>query len=106
MPAVFEPPQRTLDVAPVDGALAGERWDARPAHAGVVGDDGVDLLALLRRHAAGDWGDGDAGDRRLNTQALYSGGRLLSVYETAAGTLWIITEADRSATTLLRPDDD
>ena len=70
-----------------------------------LADEGVDLLALLRRHAAGDWGDGDAGDRRLNTQALDSGGRLLSVYETAAGTLWIITEADRSATTLLRPDD-
>jgi len=68
--------------------------------------------ALLRRHAAGDWGDLDPHDRAANTQALRDGSRLLSAYHLAAGvTLWIITEAaddddgHRPATTLLLPQE-
>ena len=70
-----------------------------------LADAGVDLLAHLARHEAGDWGNVDAHDAAANAEALDLGGRLVSSYETAAGTLWIITEADRTATTLLRPDD-
>jgi hypothetical protein len=55
-------------------------------------------------HANGDWGEVDAYDARENELSLQRGFRLLSSYTTAAGDrLWIITEADRSATTLLLP---
>ncbi len=61
--------------------------------------------ALLRRHASGDWGDLDAHDRRENARALKSGARIFSAYETPAGRLWVITEADRSSTCILLPDE-
>jgi hypothetical protein len=65
-----------------------------------------DILAALRRHAAGDWGNVDPDDRAANDLALATGGRLLSVYESAEETtFWVITEADRSVTTVLLPDD-
>lgn len=65
-----------------------------------------DIVAALRRHAAGDWGDVDADDRAANDDALRAGERLLSVYRVANGTtFWVITEADRSVTTVLLPDD-
>jgi hypothetical protein len=61
----------------------------------------------LRRHLGGDWGDLDEGDRRQNDAALASGGvRLFSSYQVDRGLqLWIITESDRSVTTLLLPDE-
>lgn len=65
-----------------------------------------DLRGYLRRHAAGDWGVVDADDRRANEQALVHGRRLLSAYLLPDGTrIWIITEADRSATTILLPEE-
>jgi hypothetical protein len=61
---------------------------------------------FLAKHACGDWGDLDAHDSAENDFSLDHGFRLLSSYTTAAGDkLWIITEADRSATTLLLPDE-
>ena len=57
---------------------------------------------FLARHVAGDWGELDREDIRENEDSLAHGFRLLSSYTTTAGEkLWIITEADRSATTLL-----
>lgn len=65
-----------------------------------------DVQQALRRHLAGDWGDCDPEDAAANETALVHGERLLSVYHTAAAVkFWIITEADRSATTVLMPDD-
>ena len=62
-------------------------------------DDGG---ALLDRHVRGDWGHVDAHDGAANDAALVSGERVLSAYTLRTGvTLWIITEADRSCTTLL-----
>ena len=62
------------------------------------------LETFLVRHARGDWGDLCADDRRENARALREGGRLMSTYTLKSGqTLWIITEADRSVTTLLLP---
>ena len=62
--------------------------------------------AFLARHVSGDWGDVDAHDHQANDAALRDGDRLLSAYTTSAGVrLWVITEADRSATTLLLPDE-
>ena len=64
-----------------------------------------DPLHLLARHASGDWGELDAYDRRENELALEHGRRLLSSYPVGEGRVWIITEADRSYTTLLLPEE-
>lgn len=66
----------------------------------------ADVQTALRRHLAGDWGDCDPEDAVANEDALRHGDRLLSVYQTASGMKFlIITEADRSATTVLLPED-
>ena len=61
----------------------------------------------LRRHFRGDWGDLDESDRRLNDAALQSGeDRLFSSYQVTPDLkLWLITEWDRSVTTLLFPSE-
>ncbi len=69
-------------------------------------ETGESPLIFLARHAAGDWGDLEAEDLQANEDALRHGSRLLSAYHTANDTkLWIITEADRSVTTLLLPEE-
>jgi len=66
--------------------------------------DPEDILNAMRRHARGDWGDCCKGDREANDLALKDGSRIFSVYRDRYGTkVWIITEADRSATTVLLP---
>jgi hypothetical protein len=61
---------------------------------------------FLRRHWRGDWGEVDAHDRQENDLSLAEGYRLLSVYTLKDGTrIWVITEADRSATTILLPEE-
>jgi hypothetical protein len=61
---------------------------------------------FLTRHAGCDWGDLTHEDQKENEYALKHGLRLLSSYRTNAGEkLWIITESDRSATTVLLPDE-
>ncbi len=65
-----------------------------------------DVIAALARHAQGDWGEVDAEDWQENERSLREGWRLFSVYKTATGTpFWVITEADRSVTTVLLPSD-
>jgi len=65
-----------------------------------------DVKSCLDRHARGDWGDLGEADRRQNEIALAQEMRLFSAYNDRSGTrFWIITEADRSATTILLPDD-
>ena len=60
----------------------------------------------LRRHAGGDWGDGGPHDWQANESALADEARLFSVYHDRQGVkFWIITEADRSATTVLLPEE-
>ena len=60
----------------------------------------------LARHAKGDWGDLCDEDRKENELSLKAGYRLLSAYESGdLPKIWIITEADRSATTILFPDE-
>ena len=60
---------------------------------------------LIARHIQGDWGDLGDEDTATNDEALASGGRLLSSYDTPGGKVWIITEWDRSVTTLLLPSE-
>lgn len=65
-----------------------------------------DILVGIQRHQAGDWGELTAPDWEANDRALTQGGRILSAYNAANGTkFWIITEADRSTTTVLLPED-
>ena len=61
---------------------------------------------FLKRHVTGDWGELDEEDRRANEESIVHGFRLLSAYTLSNGTrIWIITEADRSSTTLLLPSE-
>lgn len=67
---------------------------------------GQSPFEFLCRHQRGDWGDVCEEDRRENELSLRKGFRLLSVYRTKAGVkLYIITEHDRSATTILLPSE-
>ena len=65
----------------------------------------LDLFTLLSRHAIGDWGDLCEEDVQANQAALNEGDRLLSSYTVNKTKIWIITEADRSVTTVLLPSD-
>ena len=79
----------------------------------MVEEDGAigTVLDCLQRHASGDWGDLCEEDRRMNDEAIEAergGGdtdRLFSAYETGIGKLYVITEWDRSSTTVLTPED-
>ena len=63
------------------------------------------VLQCIRRHASGDWGNlGDA-DKKENEFSLKNDLRLLSSYEQGDYKIWIISEADRSATTILFPEE-
>ena len=65
-----------------------------------------DVQTAVARHGAGDWGEVCPEDRQENELSLHKGFRLLSVYQSKAGEkFWVITEADRSVTTILLPED-
>jgi len=65
-----------------------------------------DILLAIQRHQAGDWGDVDEHDWQENELSLEQGFRLFSVYHAGSGVkFWLITEADRSVTTVLMPED-
>ena len=70
-----------------------------------LAQQGIDLPAYLQRHLKGDWGELCPEDKAENNLSLRCGYRLLSAYETPLGKLWVITEADRSATTFLLPEE-
>jgi len=79
---------------------------ATPSAISALEESGEVPHLYLRRHVTGDWGELDDEDKAANTLALVTGERLLSSYSTSRGAkLWIITEADRSSTCLLLPDD-
>ena len=103
-PATPETRTRTVrlplgHVVATPGAL-----DAARAH-------GLDVVGLLHRHRDGDWGAVSDHDAQANDHAVEHGARVLSAYDLpssegrAGGRLWIITEADRSATTVLLPSE-
>ena len=82
------------------------RLVATPGALDALQQAGQSGYELLRRHASGDWGEVGAEDARENELSVREGFRILSSYQVAAGvTVWIITEADRSATTLLLPSE-
>ena len=90
-------------------ALASAR-DFRKPYSVQRANEAEDRMSLVfpyvRRHAWGDWGDVSADDAHANERALQDGSRVFSAYALATGArLWIITEADRSSTTVLLPDE-
>ncbi len=65
-----------------------------------------EIMDALKRHHARDWGILCDADKKANEEGLKYGARLLSKYESQSGvTFWIITEADRSATSILLPEE-
>ena len=93
---------------------------ATPGALELLQDSGFSAAALISRHAHGDWGDLCDEDRSENEFAVTRRLRILSCYRlvdaarlagtptdkrSSLPTVWIITEADRSVTTLLRPDE-
>jgi hypothetical protein len=78
---------------------------ATPGALNLLGKSGGRPFDYLVRHATGDWGELCTFDRRQNEIALRDGYRVFSAYETTAGRVWIITEADRSVTTILLPEE-
>ncbi|MGH3145318.1 MAG: hypothetical protein ACRDTR_05900 [Rubrobacter sp.] len=83
--------------------LALGRVLATPGALKLLMETGGHPFELLARHATGDWGELCAFDRRQNEIALRDGHRILSSYPVGKQRVWIITEADRSVTTILLP---
>jgi hypothetical protein len=79
---------------------------ATPSALEALATSGQTPQGFLDRHVRGDWGEIDAEDQQANQDALLHGERLLSAYRTSSGVrLWVITEADRSVTTILLPEE-
>ncbi len=79
---------------------------ATPGALRALEEAGQSAEEFLARHAVGDWGEAGPGDQQENELSLREGYRVMSAYTLATGaTIWVITEADRSATTVLLPDE-
>lgn len=87
------------------GHLPLGRVVATPGALKALSDAGEHPFSYLARHANGDWGELCETDRRENELSLRHGWRVLSSYEMGEGRVWIITEADRSVTTILLPEE-
>jgi hypothetical protein len=82
------------------------RLVSTPGAIAALAKAGQDPLELIKRHRAGDWGEVAQEDSAANSRAVDQGERILSPYRIKGGVKpWIITEADRSATTILLPEE-
>jgi hypothetical protein len=82
------------------------RTFATPGAIDALSESGQLPDEFLCRHQTGDWGEVCDEDKRENEFSIANGFRILSAYRTSAGVkLWVITEADRSVTTLLLPSE-
>jgi hypothetical protein len=79
---------------------------ATPGALAALEKSGQNAIGFFSRHVRGDWGELPEEDKTENQFGLERGFRLLSSYRTTAGDkVWVITEADRSVTTLLLPEE-
>ena len=79
---------------------------ATPGALDALAQSGQSPADFLSRHVRGDWGEVGDEDKGLNDEALVHGTRLLSAYRTLRGVrIWVITEADRSSTCVLLPEE-
>lgn len=111
------PPRPTPQIRASDGAGQGGGWPLRPPPLFELGQTYItanagrelhldDVQRALSRHHAGDWGEVNPEDWQANQNALTDGLRLLSVYHDRDRVkFYIITEADRSITTVMLPED-
>ena len=107
--------RRMVDVTRVKQASEGKKAEARlslgqivatPGALEALQEAGQEPSELLARHLGGDWGDLSAEDKELNDQAIAQGNRILSAYRLKSGLkVWVITEADRSSSTILMPSE-
>ena len=76
-----------------------------PGALALMSENEINGVELLTRHCSGDWGELTEDDYQENELSLKEGFRILSAYEIEGGKIYVITEADRSATTFLLPED-
>ena len=77
-----------------------------PGALAALTEAGQSPMEFVSRHVVGNWGECCEEDRQANEDALRNGDRLFSVYRTAKGEkIWVITEADRSSTCILLPEE-
>lgn len=95
-----------------DSGISGAKFNLgglmiTPGAAEAIEADGQYPLEFVVRHVTGDWGELDDEDKETNETALQYGYRLLSAYRTKESQtkIWIITESDRSVTTILLPEE-
>jgi len=81
------------------------RTVATPGALEILAATGTPPLTLFARHQSGDWGDVPPEDAKENELSVEQGFRILSSFRIGQERLWVITEADRSVTTILRPDE-
>lgn len=99
-------PKRGLELGQV--VVTKNAWAEITANTGSDKEAVVALAGLLDKYRDYEWGDLDPEDRLANDRAVKLGGRTLGSYSTGLvtnGKIWIITEADRSVTTVLLPED-
>lgn len=97
---------KTPDASPARSLFALGQVVATRGALDLLDRTGTNGFLLLLRHQQGDWGSVPLGDAEANLEAIESGCRILSSYFlNDRERLWIITEADRSVTTLLLPDE-
>lgn len=65
----------------------------------------IEIFKAMERFCNKDWGEMDEEDKVTNEQALIEGSRIMGAYQTCKGKIWIITEADRTVTTILFPSE-
>ncbi len=78
----------------------------RPRAALLLQNLAMNPASLFLRHVTGNWGDVSNDQRRVNEEAVREGGRILSAYGEGIRRIYVITEADRSRTTIRTADDD
>jgi len=78
---------------------------ATPAALKFCNENNINPADLINRHKGGDWGDLDASDTKANVSAIQHDMRIFSSYKVNGGKVWVITEADRSSTCVLLPED-
>ena len=81
------------------------RMVATPGVLAFCKSHGINPIHIFVRHLARDWGEMDPEDRRANERAILDGSRIFSAFVYQGERVWCITEADRSVTTLLLPEE-
>lgn len=93
-------------ISPIQSKFPLGHTVSTPAAIEALNESGESPTLFLNRHVSGDWGDVCEADKQANEDALLHGDRILSAYRTAKGVkIWVITEADRSSTCILLPEE-